>query len=199
MQLVLVVVAILSIYALVKAFKGGRIISALLSLVIGALALILLYGLFVIQLYSPDTMLVARVRATVIANSKAGYPQMSLDVTLYDHGRITSDAVYVVEGDRWELQGDVLKVSGLLSALGFHSGFKLTRLEGRYNDPNLEANATHSVVSLNGGDDAFFQIGQFFTSAFPSIIQATYGNAVQNGAGSYKIYASQSSMWAQAA
>src|SRR5436853_282281 len=80
-------------------------------------------------------------------------------------------------GDEWMLQGDIIKFPTWLNILGLHSGYKLTRLEGRYDDPKLESNSRHVVVTLNGGDDNFFKTMQGQAWVSP-VIQAAYGNAV---------------------
>jgi hypothetical protein len=91
------------------------------------------------------------------------------------------------------LQSDMVKVSGALTIIGLHSGYKLTRLEGRFDDPTQEANAKHSVVTLNDGDDSFFHWTQLLNSILAPFIDAAYGNAVIDGAGNYNIYVSQAS------
>ncbi len=124
------------------------------------LALSLLWLTLLVQTYLGLTsdIKAARIRATPIANIAH---MMSVDLTLYDqNGHQTSEQTYIVNGDEWMLQSDVIKFPTWLNIVGLHSGYKLTRLEGRYDDPNLESNSKHVVVQLNGGDDNFFQTVQ---------------------------------------
>lgn len=160
-------------------------------------ALSLLWLTILIQTYLGLTsdIKVARVRATAVAN----VPHlMSVDLTLYDqNGKQTSEQTYIINGDEWMLQGDIIKFPPLLNIFGLHSGYKLTRLEGRYDDPNLEANSHHVVVVLNGGDDNFFKTvqEQAWTSPF---VQAAYGSGtfIQPDGKTYDVFVSQTGLYA---
>jgi hypothetical protein len=126
---------------------------------------------------------------------------MSVEITLYDkNGHQTSDNTYAVAGDEWMLQGDIVKFPAWLNILGLHSGYKLTRLEGRFDDPNLERNAKHTVIVLNGGDDQFFKTvqEQAWTSPF---VQAAYGSGVflAPDGKSYNVLVSQTGLLAEPA
>ena len=138
---------------------------------------------------------VARVRATPVANIAH---LMSVDLTLYDqNGHQTSEQTYVINGDEWMLQGDIIKFPTWANILGLHSGYKLTRLEGRFDDPNLEANSKHTVITLNGGDDNFFKTvqEQAWTSPF---VQAAYGSGtfLQPDGKTYDVFVSQTGLYA---
>src|SRR5579883_1200714 len=163
----------------------------------------LLWLTFLVQSYLGLTgnIEVARIRATQVANPvDSNIPMMSVDLTLLDqNGHPTSEKTYLVLGNEWMLQGDIIKFADWLNVVGLHSGYKLTRLEGRYDDPNLEANAKHTVITLNGGDDGFFQHtkGENWYSGF---VQAQYGNAVfqspDPGGSTYNIFVSQTGLYA---
>lgn len=154
--------------------KWERGVGGLVLLVV-AICLLWLATLMQTYLGLTSDIRVAQVRATPIAN----LPHvMSVDLTLYDKdGHMTSDNTYAVAGDEWMLQGDIIKFPDWANILGLHSGYKLTRLEGRFDDPNLERNSKHTVIVLNGGDDQFFQTvqEQAWTSPF---VQAAYGSGV---------------------
>ncbi|HEY0755216.1 MAG TPA: hypothetical protein VGD98_14750 [Ktedonobacteraceae bacterium] len=161
-------------------------------------AISLLWMTFLIQNYLGLTgnIEVAQVRAVKISNTDT--PTMSVELTLFDqNGHPGSDNVYQVLGNEWMVQGDIIKFSDWLNVVGLHSGYKLTRMEGRYDDPNLEANAKHTVVTLNGGDDGFFQHTQG-SNWYSGFVQAQYGNAVfqvADGA-TYNIFVSQTGLYA---
>src|SRR6266571_8423414 len=136
-------------------FKVWRGLSGIVLL---AVAISLLWVTFLVQSYLGLTgeIKVAHIRATPIANAAH---QMSVDVILYDgNGHVTSENTYLLQGDEWMVQGDIIKFPTWFNVLGFHAGYKLTRLEGRYDDIALENAAHHTAVPLNGGDDNFFQI-----------------------------------------
>jgi hypothetical protein len=165
-------------------------------------AISLLWMTFLIQSYLGLTgnIQVAQIKATTIQNSPDGLPMMSVDMTLYDqNGHPSSEKTYLVLGNEWMLQGDIIKFPEWLNIVGLHSGYKLTRLEGRYDDPNQEANNKHTVVTLNGGDDGFFK-NVHSAGWLSPFVQATYGNAVfQVADGTYNIYVSQTGLFAQKA
>ncbi len=134
----------------------------------------------------------AQIRATPITNAAH---EMSVELILYDgNGHIASDNTYLLQGDEWMLQGDIIKFPAWLNVVGLHSGYKLTRLEGRYDDINLERSAPHSAIELNGGDDNFFKTVHTQKSWFGAFVDAEYGNAVFLGAGSFNVFATQDAL-----
>jgi len=175
----------------------GRGISGLALLL---LALSLLWLTLLVQTYvglSSDIK-VARVHATPVANSDH---LMSVDLALFDqNGQQTSEQTYIVNGDEWMLQGDIIKFPAWLNILGLHSGYKVTRLEGRYDDPTLESNSKHTVVVLNGGDDNFFKTVQEQAWVSP-VIEAAYGSGtfLRADGKTYDVLVSQSGLFAKPA
>lgn len=165
------------------------------------IAISLLWMTFLVQSYLGLTgsIQVAQVRASTVNNDPtgSGLPMMSVDLTLFDQsGHTISEKTYLVLGNEWMMQGDIIKFADWLNVVGLHSGYKLTRMEGRYDDPNLEANAHHTVVTLNGGDDGFFQHTQG-SNWYSGFVQAQYGNAVFQAAnGTYNIFVSQTGLYA---
>jgi hypothetical protein len=125
--------------------------------------------------------------------------QMNVELILYNQdGHVTSDQYYSVLGDEWMLQADFIKFPTWMNILGFHAGYKLTRLEGSYQDPNLERNSKHTVVELNGGEDNFFKTMQSDRQWFSPFVDAYYGNAVfEPGNGTFDVYASQTGLYAK--
>jgi len=197
LQFVLAGVAFLSIVLLIVSARRLAATDMLVSLILAICALFTLYGSVAIQAYSAGRDIrVAHIHASRIAN--AATPTLSVELVLYDQsGAITSDKAYLVQGDEWMVQADIVKVSGALTIVGLHSGYKLTRLEGRFDDPNQERNARHSVVTLNGGDDSFFSWTRTLSPILAPFIDAEYGSATFNGAGNFNIYVSQTGLWAK--
>lgn len=182
-------------YVRQRRFKLGR---GLLGTLLLLLAFLLLWATFLVQTYLGLTgdIKVAQVRATSIANLPH---TMSVELILYDRdGHKTSDNTYGVMGDNWELQGDIVKFPTFLNILGLHTSYKLTRLEGRYDNPDLERNNKHTVIELNGGDDNFFKTAQTQTWLAP-VVEAAYGNAVFLPADgrTYTVLVSQTGLFAE--
>lgn len=164
------------------------------------LSISLIYLAILLQAYFGLTsrVLVARIHASPVANQQH---QMSVDLTLFDkHGNKTSEQTYAICGDEWELQGDIVKFADWTAILGFHTGYKLTRLEGRYDDPNLERTSQHCLQELNGGDDGFFKTLQNQGGWLHPVVESSYGNAVILPAdgNTYSIYVSQTGLFAGA-
>lgn len=174
--------------------RWGRLLGGVF-LVFFAISLLWLSLLIQTYLGLTSDIKVARVRATAVAN----VPHlMSVDLTLYDqNGKQTSEQTYIINGDEWMLQGDIIKFPPWLNIFGLHSGYKLTRLEGRYDDPNLEANSHHVVVVLNGGDDNFFKTVQEQAWTSP-VVQAAYGSGtfIQPDGKTYDVFVSQTGLYA---
>lgn len=177
-----------------------RVFRGIGGILLIALSLSMLWTVFLVQTYLGLTSDIpaARVHATQIE----GLPhQMSVEVTLFDkNGGQTSDKTYLVKGDRWQLQGNILKFPTWMNILGIHSGYKVTRLEGQYDDPNLEDSQPHTTFALNGGDGDFFKTvyKQAWSSPF---VDAAYGNAVIVPADghTYNVLISQTGLYAKPA
>jgi len=178
-----------------RRFRLKRGISGILLIFV---AVSLLWLTFLVQSYLGLTgnIRVAQIRAEPVANAAH---EMSVELVLYDtNGHQLSDRTYTVLGDEWMLQADFIKFPTWLNVLGFHSGYKITRLEGLYQDPNLESNSKHTVVELNGGEDGFFTTMQNQKFWFSPFVDAYYGNAAFAPAGAaYNVYASQDGLFAK--
>lgn len=198
LQVVLGLVIFAAIALLVQCMRRSQVTdSAFLLVVVAACSLVLVASLS-IQAYAglSKDVKVAHVKASQIANTSV--PTLSVEVALYDEqGRVTSDKAYLVLGNEWELQANIIKFAPIFNMIGLHSSYKLTRLEGRYDNPNLEANGKHTVITLNGGDDGFFTSAHNAESFLAPFIDATYGNAVFNGTGSFDVYCSQTGLYAK--
>jgi hypothetical protein len=174
-----------------RRIRPGRGIAGLVLLLV---AISLLWVTFLVQSYLGLTgeIKVAHVRATALANAPH---EMTVELSLYDSfGRQTSDNTYLLKGDEWMLQGDIVRFATWANVVGLHSGYKLTRLEGRYDDIALENSAPHTATSLNGGDDTFFKTAYTQKAWFAWFVDASYGNAVFQAPGSFDILATQDAL-----
>ena len=179
-----------------RRIRAGR---GLGGIVLIAIAISLLWLAFLIQSYLGLTgeIKVAQVHATALANAPH---QMSVELILYDDkGNVASDKTYLMQGDEWMLQGDIVKFPTWANILGLHTGYKLTRFEGRYDNINMERTAPHFAIELNGGDDGFFQAVNTHPTWYGWLAEAYYGNAVFQGAGTYYVFATQDALIAEPA
>jgi hypothetical protein len=179
-----------------RRLRWGRGLSGILLL---AIAISLLWLTFLVQSYLGLTgeIKVAQVRAVKLTNVPH---EMSVELVLYnDNGNVASDNTYLMMGDEWMVQGDIVKFPTWANILGLHTGYKLTRFEGRYDDINMERTAQHFAIELNGGDDGFFQAVNTHPTWYGWLAEASYGNAVIDGAGTYNVFATQDALIAKPA
>jgi hypothetical protein len=136
----------------------------------------------------------AHVTATPVRNA----PHMlSVTLTIYDeHGAVGSTDTYLVEGDRWVLQANILRLKHWVNILGVHSGYQVTRLFGQYDDGR---SPEQRQIFLDGTDEAFFRSMRdhdWWTTPF---VDSAYGNAVIATPGDYDVYISQDAITARPA
>jgi hypothetical protein len=220
-QIVLFIIALIGVGLLISTFTGGRergdyadedearkfgghrrhvhVGRGICGIVLLLLAVSLLWVTFLVQSYLGLTgeIKVAHVRATALTNAPH---EMTVELTLYDgNGKQTSDNSYLLKGDEWMLQGDIVKFSTWANVVGLHSGYKLTRLEGRYDDIALENNGPHTAIALNGGDDNFFKAAYTQKAWIAWFVDASYGNAVFQAPGAFDVFATQDALIARPA
>ncbi|WP_336081359.1 hypothetical protein [Nocardia sp. SSK8] len=128
--------------------------------------------------------------AHVIAKPVASQPHhLDLELTQFaDDGTPGTPTTYRIEGDLWALQANIVELEPWVNALGFHSGYKLTRLFGQRLDGK---SPTQDHTFLNGGDRDFFEDmndNRWYTSPF---IRSAYGNATIATPGEYDVYISR--------
>ncbi|UGT60606.1 hypothetical protein [Nocardia asteroides] len=151
-------------------------------------ALLLLWVVTLVQTYLG---LAGEVKAAhVVATPVAGQEhRMEVRVTLFgDDQHAERTDTYQVEGDLWVLQANIVELEPWVNALGFHSGYKVTRLYGQ----RLDGVATaQNHVFLNGEDRDFFQDmdeGRWYTEPF---VRSAYGNAVIATPGEFDVFISR--------
>ncbi|MGA6205374.1 hypothetical protein [Nocardia testacea] len=135
--------------------------------------------------------LTGEVRAAhvVVAPVSGSEHQLEVQLTLFDtDGGTTERSTHRVEGDMWVLQAQLVELEPWVNALGFHSGYKVSRLYGQ----RLDGVATRqNHIFLNGGDRDFFEDmseNRWFTSPF---VRSAYGNAVIATPGEYDVFISR--------
>ncbi|WP_063034514.1 hypothetical protein [Nocardia grenadensis] len=130
-----------------------------------------------------------RAAHVVVAPVSEAEHQLEVELTLFDaDGGTTERSTHRVEGDMWVLQAQLVELEPWVNALGFHSGYKVSRLYGQ----RLDGVATRqNHIFLNGGDRDFFEDmteSRWFTSPF---VRSAYGNAVIATPGEYDVFISR--------
>lgn len=85
---------------------------------------------------------------------------------------------FILNGDQWALEGDILKWDDWLNFAGLHTMFKLTRVKGRYINIQDERDSEQSVYSLvkNEEDPRWRWLYKYgYRLRF---VDAVYGNTV---------------------
>ncbi|MFE3191106.1 hypothetical protein ACFXHA_18990 [Nocardia sp. NPDC059240] len=194
-QILLLVLGIgaiaLLITAVLKARKvGWRVLAGRGAGAVG-LVLVAVVILWITTLLQTFLGLTGEVKAAHIeAKPIAGQEHMmNVDLTLYgDKDHADEHKTYQVEGDMWVLQANIVELEPWVNALGFNSGYKVTRLYGQ----RLDGIATkQNQIFLNGSDADFFQDMKnqsWYTKPF---VRSAYGNAVIATPGTYDVFISR--------
>ncbi|MGV9611189.1 hypothetical protein [Nocardia xishanensis] len=195
--LILIAVALL-VSALVKVRRVGP--RVLLGRGAGGVALLVVAVLllWVATLMQTYLGLSGEIKAAhVVVRDVAGHDhQLEVDLTLYgDDDHSERREKFHVQGDLWVLQANIVELEPWVNALGFHSGYKVTRLYGQRLDGVA---TTQNQIFLNGDDADFFadmSDGAWWTSPF---VRSAYGNAVIGTPGEYDVYISRDAIKARA-
>lgn len=188
--LILIAVALL-VSALVKVRRvGPRVLlgRGAGGLVLLVVAVLLLWVATLMQTYLG---LSGEIKAAhVVVSEVAGEEQqLEVDLTLYgDDDDPDRREKFRVQGDLWVLQANIVELEPWVNALGFHSGYQVTRLYGQRLDGVA---TTQNHIFLNGGDADFFadmRDGKWWTDPF---VRSAYGNAVIATPGEYDVYISR--------
>lgn len=90
----------------------------------------------------------------------------------------TSPEQFVIKGDQWLLEGDILKWDNWLNFLGLETRYRFTRIRGRYLKTADEKEKEISVYSLVSEEDhSFWQYLYQYGSKLP-LVSTVYGNAI---------------------
>jgi len=141
--------------------------------------------------------LVAHIQAAPLV----GQPQtMSVTYTPVRDGQDGVPLTYSVKGDEWLLGGDVLKWQDYLNIMGVNTGYRITRLQGLYQDANDERTKEHTAYNLGGTTSNVYTFLKNHATLAP-FVRAVYGNyvAMLPAPGvTYNVYVSTSGYWTAA-
>jgi hypothetical protein len=95
---------------------------------------------------------------------------------------------FLIRGDQWMLEGDILKWENWLNFLGLHTRYRLTRLRGRYLGTEEEINRFQTIYSLVEQENHplwryLYQYGHQLP-----FVSTVYGNAVFQASGKNRQY-----------
>lgn len=194
-QIGLILIIVVAIALLISALLKVRKVGLRVLIGRGASGLVLLLVavmlLWVATLMQTFLGLSGEIKAAhVVVKQLAGEEhRLEVDLTLYgDDDHDEKRQTYQVEGDLWVLQANIVELEPWVNALGFHSGYKVTRLYGQ----RLDGIATkQNQIFLNDGDQDFFadmNSGKWYTEAF---VRSAYGNAVIATPGEYDVFISR--------
>ncbi|RMF61178.1 MAG: hypothetical protein D6743_13900, partial [Calditrichaeota bacterium] len=119
--------------------------------------------------------LVAEVRCVPLSDDGAS---MQLELTPVYAGKRGMPRTFILNGDQWALEGNILKWDDWLNFAGLHTMYKLTRVRGRYESYLDEVNQPPSVYSLVEREDDprwrwLYKYGHRLR-----FVSAVYGNTV---------------------
>jgi hypothetical protein len=133
--------------------------------------------------------------AEIITQSSKESNTIRVTLVQYLPDASQSSHQFLVKGDQWMLEGDILKWDNWLNFLGLHTRYRLTRLRGRYIQAEDEKKKGKTIYSLVEDDD--HPLWRFLYKhgyRFP-FVSTVYGNAAYQFSGKDKhffIYVSTS-------
>jgi hypothetical protein len=99
-----------------------------------------------------------------------------LDYTEVVNATRKSTKQYILKGDQWMIDGDILKWDSWVNFLGIHTCYKTTRISSRYLDVEDEKSQPRTAYELNGGTDLLWKTLYRDGQGFP-FVEAAYGSA----------------------
>lgn len=81
-------------------------------------------------------------------NSHFGDNSFELVLTRIVNGKYQTPESFIIKGQDWSLGGDILEWNSIMTMLGFKSMYRLTRLQGRYDQAEDEMTETMTAYAL---------------------------------------------------
>ncbi|MFQ5650201.1 MAG: hypothetical protein ACE5IY_09700 [bacterium] len=119
--------------------------------------------------------LVAEVQCRPLADEPNA---MLLELTQVSGGERLEKQGFILKGDQWALEGDILKWDDWLNFAGLHTMYKLTRVRGRYVHVTDELNEANSIFSLVDQEDDPRWRWLYKYGYRLRFVDAVYGNTV---------------------
>ena len=154
---------------------GASLRNLILILIFVLLSGVLLFGAFFMRAWDAFTyeQAVAEVRVSPLPERQTG--RLTL-IQILDKGERKSQA-YLIRGDQWMVEGDILKWGNLVNFLGLHTRFRFTRLRGRYILTEEEKAKPATIYSLVEKEDHPLWRWLYRRGSGLPFVSTVYGNA----------------------
>ncbi|MBN2367064.1 MAG: hypothetical protein JXL67_12920 [Calditrichaeota bacterium] len=85
---------------------------------------------------------------------------------------------YLIRGDQWVIEGDILKWDNWMNFLGLHTRYRLSRIRGRFMNTEDEIRESSTIYSLIEHENEF--LWKYLYEYGPELpfVNSVYGNAV---------------------
>ncbi len=136
--------------------------------------------------------------ATVTAVPVPGKAQtMQVVFTPMLDGKSGRAKTFTIRGDEWQLGGDVVTWQDWLNILGVHTGYRITQLDGYYENPNDYKTRPVTRYDLGSAHDTVSEF-QHQHANLMAFVRTTHGNGVRMlpSPAIYQVYLSTSGYWA---
>ena len=153
------------VWTLIEASLG------LAVLAVGVAALALAAGLRAYDVFTRETLIV-RIHCVPTTQARR--------FRLYYQPVQGPSTDYLLDGDQWAIDGEILKWDPRLLLLGFQTLQKPTRISGRYADLAQHTAHAPTAYALNGGVDLTWRLLQAAGRTWPGV-EAVYGNSAYVG------------------
>ncbi|RMI03608.1 MAG: hypothetical protein D6681_09610 [Calditrichaeota bacterium] len=131
---------------------------------------------FFLQAYQAFTLEKPVAEVQVLPTDQPQTFRLELTQFLADNRQITN--VFLIRGDQWMLEGDILKWDDWLTLLGFQSRYRFTRIRGRYLRTEDEINRPATIYTLVQNENhPVWRYLYDFGSRLP-FVSTVYGTAV---------------------
>ena len=167
-----------------KLFKGIRNLVILLFWI--SIFSILMFAGFFARAYHAFTW---EKPVAEISIEPVGQDQTSR-VTLIQYISPDSQTVhqFLIRGDQWMLEGDILKWDNWLNFLGWQTRYRLTRIRGRFIDTEEEINQPPTIYSLVENEKDPLWRFLYDTGPHLPFVDTVYGNAVFQTSDARKVF-----------
>lgn len=117
---------------------------------------------------------VARVQITPTIQLQT----MKINLTRFTDTDSSTSEVFIIKGDQWVLEGDILKWDNWLNFMGLRTRYRFTRIRGRYLETGDEIQKEKTIYSLVKDEDHFFWKYLYEYGEYLPFVSTVYGNAV---------------------